>query len=91
MVDYREVMRLALDKVSYRVISAQTGAAPATISKAMKAMASQRITSVEQIRGLSDEDLARIVGDRRRSLCRISLLVAGKRGVGTDHSRKRFV
>ncbi|WJY75481.1 hypothetical protein CCANI_08265 [Corynebacterium canis] len=26
MVDYRKVMRLALDKVPYRVISAQTGA-----------------------------------------------------------------
>ncbi|TWT16864.1 IS21 family transposase [Corynebacterium canis] len=68
MVDYRKVMRLALDKVPYRVISAQTGAAPATISKAVKAMASQGITSVEQIRGLSDEDLARIVGDRRRAV-----------------------
>ncbi|SER61874.1 hypothetical protein [Corynebacterium cystitidis] len=68
MVDYRLVMRLVVEGKSYRFISASTGVASATVSKASKAVRELGITTVDQLGQVSDEQIAGVVGDGRKSV-----------------------
>ncbi|WP_257160425.1 hypothetical protein [Corynebacterium cystitidis] len=65
MVDYRLVMRLVVEGKSYRFISASTGVASATVSKAVRELG---ITTVDQLGQVSDEQIAGVVGDGRKSV-----------------------
>lgn len=66
MVDYPKVMRLLLEGRSYRQIGALLSVAPATVSKAAKAVEKLGVDSPEQLDMIPADRIAAVVADGRR-------------------------
>lgn len=66
VVDYPKVMRLLLEGRSYRQIGALLSVAPATVSKAAKAVEKLGVDSPEQLDMIPADRIAAVVADGRR-------------------------
>ena len=66
MVDYPKVMRLLLEGRAYRQIGALLSVAPATVSKAAKAVEKLGVDSPEQLDMIPADRIAAVVADGRR-------------------------
>lgn len=68
MTDYRQLMRLVLEKVPYRQIAARQGCSQRTIAKVRRVLDEHQLTSATQIESLSREDIDRLFSDGRKSV-----------------------
>ena len=68
MTDYRQLMRLVLDKVPYREIAAREGCSQRTIAKVRRVLDEHQLTAVSQVDALSREDVDGLFSDGRKSV-----------------------
>lgn len=68
MTDYRQLMRLVLDKVPYREIAARQGCSQRTIAKVRRVLDEHQLTAVSQVDALSREDVDGLFSDGRKSV-----------------------
>lgn len=68
MTDYRQLMRLVLQKVPYRQIVARQGCSQRTIAKVRRVLDERGLTEVSQVEALSDEEIAVFFIDGRKSV-----------------------
>ena len=68
MTDYRQLMRLVLDKVPYREIAARQGCSQRTIAKVRRVLDDHQLTEVSQVDALSREDVDGLFSDGRKSV-----------------------
>lgn len=68
MTDYRQLMRLVLEKVPYRQIAARQGCSQRTIAKVRRVLDEHHLISTTQIEVLSLEDIDRLFSDGRKSV-----------------------
>ncbi|MBL5974491.1 MAG: IS21 family transposase [Candidatus Leucobacter sulfamidivorax] len=68
MTDYRQLMRLVLDKVPYREIAARQGGSQRTIAKVRRVLDEHQLTAVSQVDALSREDVDGLFSDGRKSV-----------------------
>ena len=61
MTDYRQLMRLVLDKVPYREIAARQGCSQRTIAKVRRVLDEHQLAAVSQIDALMPARCARLV------------------------------
>ena len=68
MSDYRQLMRLVLDKVPYREIAAREGCSQRTVAKVRWVLDEHQLTAVSQVDALSREDVDGLFSDGRKSV-----------------------
>lgn len=68
MTDYRQLMRLVLDKVPYREIAAREGCSQRTVAKVRRVLDEHQLTAVSQVDALSREDVDGLFSDGRKSV-----------------------
>lgn len=68
MTDYRQLMRMVLDKVPYREIAARQGCSQRTIAKVRRLLDEKQLTDVRAVDALSREDVDRLFSDGRKSV-----------------------
>ena len=68
MTDYRYVMGLLLQGLAYRQIEAMAGCSHRAIARARRVLDDERLTTAEQVEGLTAEDLDRLFTDGRKSV-----------------------
>lgn len=68
MTDYRYVMGLLLQGFAYRQIEAMAGCSHRAIARARRVLDDEGLTTVEQVEGLTAEDLDRLFTDGRKSV-----------------------
>ena len=68
MTDYRYVMGLLLQGLAYRQIEAMAGCSHRAIARARRVLDDERLTTAEQVEGLTAEDLDRLFTDEQNDL-----------------------
>lgn len=68
MTDYRQLMRLVLDKVPYREIAARQECSQRTIAKVRRVLDEHQLTDVRQVDALSCDDVDGLFSDGRKSV-----------------------
>lgn len=68
MADYKQIMALLVQGNSYRQVQARAGCSHRTISKARQVLDDQKLTTLDQVGALSDEDLDRLFSDGRKNV-----------------------
>lgn len=89
MTDYRQLMRLVLQKVPYRQIAARQGCSQATIAKVRRVLDEQHLREVSQVEALTVEDIAVLFVDGRKSVAQEFVPVDVDKVVAARVGRKK--